>query len=165
LSSTAGDALAVLQGDRNHAVAGRDLGERIEQRLEEVFPVLLAADLLQVGTDRAAFLGLDGVAGDAVGSEMIRDDVATGLDVAAFEKFGVVELHGGEFVLQTLARGGGFEDVELNGGRGLVLRELIEPMTDHRVVLRGRKQRQRELFGRGVGHFRAPEASATARAG
>jgi hypothetical protein len=49
-------------------------------------------------------------------------------------------LNSGEFVLQTVARGGGFEDVELNGGGGFVLREQIEPMSDDGVVFGCREQ-------------------------
>jgi len=129
-----GEAFAVLEGDGNEAITGGDDGERVQKRFEEVWAVLGAADGFQIGADLAAFFGFDGVAGDAVGTEMIGDEVAAAGDIAAFEEFGVLGLEGGELGLEAFAGGGGFEDVELDGGGGFVLREEIEPLGDDGVV-------------------------------
>ena len=129
-----GEAFAVLEGDGNEAITGGDDGERVQKGFEEVFAVFLTADRLQIRADLAAFLRLDGVAGDAVGAEVVGDEVATASDIAAFEEFGVLSLERGELGFEAFAGGGGFEDVELNGGGGFVLREEVEPLGDNAVV-------------------------------
>ena len=135
------------------------MGDGIEQGFEEVFAVFLTADDFQVGSDLAAFLGLDGVAGNAVGAEVIRDDVASGGDVAAFEEFvisGVCLCVSVEFGFQRFAHGGGFDEIELDGGVNLVLREFVEPGGEDFVGLRirgGGEEIEGELFGDGVALF------------
>jgi hypothetical protein len=136
LVESAGEAFAVLEGEGDEAITGGDDGERVQKGFKEVWAVLGAADGFQIGADLAAFFGFDGVAGDAVGTEVIGDEVATAGDIAAFEEFGVLGLESGEFGIEAFAGGGGFEDVELDGGGGFVLREEVEPLGDDGVVFR-----------------------------
>lgn len=131
---SAREAFAVLEGDGNEAIARSEDGERVQKGFEEVGAVFLAADGFQIGADLAAFLRLDGVAGDAVGTEVIGDEVAAAGDIAAFEEFGVLGLESGEFGLEGFASGSGFENVELDGGGGFVSREEVEPLSDDGVV-------------------------------
>jgi hypothetical protein len=111
----ADDGGAIFEGEGNGAVAIGDDGLGFGEGLEEVGAGALEADGFEVGADVASLALIDLVAADALGGEVVHEEVFSACCAAALE--GVGEVGSGA---SELSDRGGFREIELEpGGDGV----------------------------------------------